>query len=148
MAAIMQKQLRDGELSHIMKYLEEGDLPIDGEKALHVMNLSDHTALLPPGVLYRCVNKTNKKQKYPRLRKRSMIPTSLISRVLKLLHNDVLVGGHLGVTALTTKITDKFYLAQHARRHIRLCKTVQNVRAQEKSTALQSYSAVVGGGTM
>ena len=38
-----------------------------------------------------------------------MVPTSLISRVLKLLHNDVLVGDHVGVTTLTTKITDKFY---------------------------------------
>ena len=37
-----------------------------------------------------------------------MVPTSLVSKVLKLLHND-LVGGHVGLTALTTKITDKFY---------------------------------------
>ena len=55
------------------------------------MNLSDHAALLPPGVLYRCANKTNKKQKYTRLR------------------NDVLVGGHVSMTALINKITDKFY---------------------------------------
>ena len=71
METIMQEQLKDGELSQVMKYLVEGDLPTDGDKALHVMNLSDHTALLPPGVLYRCANKTNKKQKYARLRKRT-----------------------------------------------------------------------------
>ena len=108
MATIVREQLKDGELAQVMKYLEEGELPIDGEEALHVMNLSDHTALLPPGVLYRCANKTNKKQKYTRLRKRIMVPASLVTKVLKLLHNDVLVGGHIGVTALTTKITDKF----------------------------------------
>ena len=45
----MQEQLRDGELAQVMKYLEDGELPIDGEEALRVMNLSDHTALLPPG---------------------------------------------------------------------------------------------------
>ena len=109
LATIMHEQLKDGELAQVMKYLEEGELPIDGEEALHVMNLSDHTALLPPGVLYQCPNKTNKEQKYMRLRKRIMVPTSLVSKVLKLLHNDVLVGGHIGVTASTTKITDKLY---------------------------------------
>ena len=108
-ATIMREQLRDGELAQVMEYLEEGELPIDGEEALRVMNLSDHTALLPPWVLYRCANKTNKKQKYTWLRQRIMVPTSLVTQVLKLLHNDVLVGGHVGVTALTTKITDKFY---------------------------------------
>ena len=74
MAAIMGEQLTNGELSQVMKYLEEGDLPIDGEEAIHVMNLSYHTALLPPGVLYRCANITNEKQKYTRLRKRIMVP--------------------------------------------------------------------------
>ena len=87
MASIMREQLKDGELAQVMKYLEEGDLPIDGEEALHVMNLSDHKALLPPGVLYRCANKTNKKQKYTQLMKIIMVPTSLVSNVLKLLHN-------------------------------------------------------------
>ena len=109
MAAIMREQLKDNELSQVMKYLEEGDVPTDGDEALHVMNLSDHTALLLPGLLYRCANKINEKQKYTPLRKRIMIPAGLISRVLMLLHNDVLVGGHVGVTALTTKITDKFF---------------------------------------
>ena len=109
MATTMREQLRDGELAQVMKYLEDGELPIDGEEALRVMNLSDHTALLPPGVLYLCANKTNKKQKYTRLRQRIMVPNSLVSQVLKLLHNDVLRGGHVGVTALTTKITDQFY---------------------------------------
>ena len=108
MATIVREQLKDGELAQVMKYLEEGDLPVDGEEALHVMNLSDHTALMPPRVLYRCANRTNKKQKYTRLRKRIMVPGSLVTKVLLLLHNDVLVGGHVGVTALTTKITDKF----------------------------------------
>ena len=65
------------------KYLEDGELPIDGEEALRVMNLSDHTALLPPGVLYRCANKTNKKQKYTRLRQRIMVPTSLVTQVVR-----------------------------------------------------------------
>ena len=60
MAVIMQEQLRDSELSKVMKYLESVDLPVDGEEVLHVMNLSDHTAFLPPGVLYRCANITNK----------------------------------------------------------------------------------------
>ena len=95
----MREQLQDGELAQVMKYLEEGELPVDGEEALHVMNLSDHTGLLPPGVLYRCANKTNKNQKYTRLRKRIMVPASLVTKVLKLLHNDVLAGGHVGVTA-------------------------------------------------
>ena len=51
MAAIMREQSKDGELAQVMKYLEEGELRIDGEEALHVMKLSDHTALLPPDVL-------------------------------------------------------------------------------------------------
>ena len=109
MATILQEQLRDGELSQVIQYLESGDLTVDGEEALRVMNMSDSTAVIPPGVLYQCANKTNKRQRYTRLRKRIMIPPNLVPRVLKLLHNDILVGGHVGVTTLTTKITDKFH---------------------------------------
>ena len=64
-----------------------------------------------------------------------MIPASLIFRVLKLLHNDVLVRGHVDVTTLTNKITDKFFWRNmHA--DILDCKTLPDVCAQKKSTAL------------
>ena len=51
-----------------------------------------------------------------------MVPKSLISSVFRLLHNDVLVGGHVGVTPLTNKITDKFYWRNmHAEIYVKRC---------------------------
>ena len=38
-----------------------------------------------------------------------VIPGKLIPKVLRLLHNDILAGGHVGISSLTTKIAEKFY---------------------------------------
>ena len=79
-------------------------MPIDSEEAQQVMNMADYMAVFPPGVLYRCVHKVNKGQKYARLRKRIMVPQTLVPKILKLRHNDILIGGHVGVSVLSTKI--------------------------------------------
>ena len=38
-----------------------------------------------------------------------MVPTSMIQRVLYLMHDDILCGGHVEITALNTKIVERFY---------------------------------------
>ena len=43
------------------------------------------------------------------IKARIMVPTSLVQRVLYLLHDDILCGGHVGITALNTKIVERFY---------------------------------------
>ena len=109
LATVMQEQLGARELSQLMNYLEQGELPTDNEEARQVMLMSDYTAVCPPWVLYRCVHKAGKGQKYGRLRKRIMTPAALIPKVLKLLHNDILIGGHVGISALSSTISEQFY---------------------------------------
>ena len=109
LATMMQEQLRDQELSQLMHYLEQGELPQGNEEARPVMLMSDYTAVCRPGVSYRCVHKAGKGQKYGRPRKRIMTPATLVPKVLKLLHNDILIGGHVGISALSSKISERFY---------------------------------------
>ena len=63
-----------------------------------------------PGVLCK-VSRTNYKGENPisRFKYRMVIPATLVRRVLSLLHEDVLAGGHVGVNVLRSKIIDKFY---------------------------------------
>ena len=110
LSSIIGEQLKDKECASLMAYLERGELPSDGDEARRVMDLSDHMAVLPPGVLCR-YNRWNrqKHKKHVQLKDRMVVPPSMVARVLRLLHNDILAGGHVGASALTTKVTEKFY---------------------------------------
>ena len=43
------------------------------------------------------------------VKSRIMVPASMVQRVLYLMHDDILCGGHVGITALNTKIVERFY---------------------------------------
>ena len=63
-----------------------------------------------PGVLCK-VTRTNYKgePRISRFKYRMVIPTTLVKRVLSVLHEDVFPGGHVGINALQAKIIDRFY---------------------------------------
>ena len=63
-----------------------------------------------PGVLCK-LTRTNYKGDPPvsQFKYRMVIPVTLVRKVLSLLHEDVFAGGHVGINALNTKVTDRFY---------------------------------------
>ena len=94
-----------------MEYVQDGDLPPDPTDARRVMDQADFVGIQEPGVLCRFNLKrfSKNRDQYARIKPRMIIPGKLIPKVLRLLHNDILAGGHVGVSSLTTKISDKFY---------------------------------------
>ena len=75
------------------------------------MDQADFMGIQEPGVLCRFnLKRFNKNHdQYARLKPRMVSPGKLIPKVLRLLHNDILAGGHVGISSLTTKIAEKFY---------------------------------------
>ena len=110
-AMIINAQLQDAECVQLMEYVQDGDLPPDPTDARRVMDQADFVGIQEPGVLCRFNLKrfSKNRDQYARIKPRMIIPGKLIPKVLRLLHNDILAGGHVGVSSLTTKISDKFY---------------------------------------
>ena len=110
-AMIINAQLQDAECVQLMEYVHDGDLPPDPADARRVMDQADFMGIQEPGVLSRFnLKRFNKnRDEYTRLKPRMVITGKLIPKVLRLLHNDILAGGHVGISSLTTKIAEKFY---------------------------------------
>ena len=110
-AMIINAQLQDAECVQLMEYIQDGDLPPDPSDARRVMDQADFVGIQEPGVLCRYnLKRFNKnRDQHVRIKPRMIIPGKLIPKVLRLLHNDILAGGHVGVSSLTTKISDRFY---------------------------------------
>ena len=104
-------QLQDAECVQLMEYVQDGDLPPDPADARRVMDQADFMGIQEPGVLCRFnLKRFNKnRDQFARIKPRMVIPGKLIPKVLRLLHNDIVAGGHVGISSLTTKITEKFY---------------------------------------
>ena len=70
------------------------------------MDQADFVGIQEPGVLCRFNLKrfSKNRDQYARIKPRMIIPGKLIPKVLRLLHNDILAGGHVGVSSLTIKL--------------------------------------------
>ena len=110
-AMILNAQLQDAECVQLMEYVQDGDLPPDPADARRIMDQADFMGIQEPGVLCRFnLKRFNKnRDQFARIKPRMVIPGKLIPKVIRLLHNDIVAGGHVGISSLTTKITEKFY---------------------------------------
>ena len=90
---IIMEQNRDPECKQLIDYLQHGELPCGELEARRVISHAETMSVEEPGVLCK-VTRTNYKGEPPmsRFRYRMVIPTTLIKRVLSLLHGDVFAG--------------------------------------------------------
>ena len=98
---VIVEQNRDPECRQLIDYLERGILPGGEIEARKVISQAESMSIEEPGVLCK-VSRTNYKGENPisRFKYRTVIPATLVRRVLSLLHEDVFAGGHVGVNAL------------------------------------------------
>jgi hypothetical protein len=90
---IREKQQEDIHLKKYFNYLINQTLPPGKTEARKIVNECLHLAI-DEGVLYHIWNKQSDKDKRGRLKKRTVIPKSLIPEVLKLAHDEA---GHYGL---------------------------------------------------
>ena len=107
---IIVEQNRDLECRQLIDYLEHGELPPGELEARKIVGQAEIMTMVEPGVLCK-VLRANYKGDTPmsRFKYRMVIPTTLVGRVLSLLHGDVFARGHVGANALHAKVTERFY---------------------------------------
>ena len=104
------EQWRDPGWKPILQYLVNNKLPEDWEETKNVLAQADRMGVNKKGVLCRFDNTKRKKNKgMSGFHARIVVPQALVSRVLYLMHDDIFCGGHVGITAVNTKIVEKFY---------------------------------------
>ena len=126
MSVLITEQNKDPECSEIIEFLENGFLPIDPDLAQQVIAKSDSMAVLAPGVLCKFTTPRARAGKALKVNPRAVVPPALVASVLKLLHNDVLAGGHVGTSALTEKVMNRFYwrnMHKDILDYVRACET-------------------------
>ena len=104
------EQWKDPECQPLLNYLVNEELPDQWEEAKNILVRVERLGVNKDGVLCKFDDTKKKKGKgMAGVKARIMVPTSLVQRVLYLLHDDILCGGHVGITALNTKIVERFY---------------------------------------
>ena len=105
-----KEQWKDPECQPLLNYLVNEELPDQWEEAKNILVRVERLGVDKDGVLCKFDDTKKKKGKgMAGVKARIMVPTSLVQRVLYLLHDDILCGGHVGITALNTKIVERFY---------------------------------------
>ena len=105
-----KKQWEDPECKLLLNYLVNEELPDQWEEAKNILVRVERLGVNKDGVLCKFDDTKKKKGKgMAGVKARIVVPTSLVQRVLYLLHDDILCGGHVGITALNTKIVERFY---------------------------------------
>ena len=105
-----REQWKDREYKPLLDYLLNEELPEDWDEAKTILVRIERLGIDDEGIL--CKFKDPHKERNKRahkISKRIMVPQSLVPRVLYLLHDDLLCGGHVGTTALQCKLVDRFY---------------------------------------
>ena len=103
------QQEKDPECRPIMDYLMKGVLPETEREAATVLAKEGFMGI-KEGILYKFSDPRKKKtQKSMELKARTVVPRSMVDRVLYLMHDDILCGGHIGTTALNNKLVESFY---------------------------------------
>ena len=87
---IIVEQNKDPECRQLIDYLEHGVSPSGENEAIKVISQAETMSIEEPGVLCK-VTRTNYKGEPPvsRFKYRMVIPTTLVKRVLSVLHEDV-----------------------------------------------------------
>ena len=123
---LKQGQWEDKEYKVILEYMVNNELPDDWAEAKVVLIKAETMGVDKDGVLCKFEDIRKRKQgKGPAdLKPRIVIPAAMVKRVLYLLHDDILCGGHVGITALHHKIVEKFYwknLYMDVMQYVRTC---------------------------
>ena len=85
-------------------------MPVDETKARVLLAKSDTMAIFTPGVLCKFAERKNRRDRFRgALSPKIVVPNAMPGNIMKTMHNDILNGGHVGVDALSTKITNKYY---------------------------------------
>ena len=110
-AEFRTEQWKDPECQPLLAFMVNEELPDQWELAKVVLVKVDRMGVNRDGVL--CKFDDPKKKKKGKgmagLKARIMVPATMVQRVLYLLHDDILCGGHVGITAMNTKVIEKFY---------------------------------------
>ena len=126
-STFMVEQGKDQECSEIIKFLRNDELPADETKARTVLAKSDTMAIVTPGVLCKFAEKKNRRDRVRgALSPRIVVPEAMRGKIMKTMHDDILNGGHVGVDALSTKITNKYYwkgMYEDILQYVRACRT-------------------------
>ena len=105
-----KEQWKDPECQPLLNYLVNEELPDQWEEAKTILVRVERLGVNKEGVLCKFDDTKKKKGKgMAGVKSRIVVPASLVHRVLYLLHDDILCGGHVGITALNTKVVERFY---------------------------------------
>ena len=123
----MVEQGKDQECSEIIRFLRNDELPVDEAKARVVLAKADTMAIVTPGVLCKFAEKKTRRDRVRgALSPRIVVPNAMRGKIMKTMHDDILNGGHVGVDALSTKITNKYYwkgMYEDILQYVRACRT-------------------------
>ena len=105
-----KEQWADPEYRPLLQFMVNTELPQDWAQANTILIRANQLGVNEEGVLCKFDDTKKKKGRgMAGLKPRIMVPASMIKRVLYLLHDDILCGGHVGTTALNTKVMERFY---------------------------------------
>ena len=105
-----REQWDDAEYKPLLDYLLNEELPENWDQAKNILVRIENMGIDDEGILCKFKDPHKEKNaKMHKMSKRIMVPASMVQRVLYLLHDDLLCGGHVGTNALQNKLVNKFY---------------------------------------
>ena len=122
-AGIAEKQSKDEFCHDIMEYLHHKNLPDTPIREKLTLTYADHMAI-EKDVLVFYPHFKKKGAKYVEMEGKIVIPDSLQKRVVALLHDNILLGSHVGRNVLYDKVYSRFWFRGMARviaEYVRTC---------------------------
>ena len=125
---LIREQKKDPECKKLFQYIKHKELPDNPGEARNIVTQADFVDIIDPGVLCHFPKLKNSKfsKEYIQIKPQIIVPDTLIPSVLSTLHDNILVGAHVGKTALLTKVTSKFYwkgMHRDIMSYVRSCST-------------------------
>ena len=131
---ITDQEFRDAQLADewcvdIITFIAGEGLPEGTEKARRVMLWAENMIITDTGLLSKMPCMTRQKKNpnaLVELRPRIVVPKVLVNRVMSLLHDDILCGGHVGQNAMCKKVLLKYWwrnMHSDIVRYVRECET-------------------------
>ena len=124
-AGIAKHQSEDEFCSDIIAYLKHKHLPQDPVREKLTLTYADHMAIVNDILVFYPTFK-KKGSKYVELEGKVVIPDSLQTKIVALLHDHILVGAHVGRNVLYDKIYAKFWwrrMSHMIADYVRTCDT-------------------------
>ena len=107
---LLGAQQEDAFCKEMSAYLKRDELPDDHGRAMAIIAQCDSLMLLDNGLLARAAQPhKRRKRTVLDMTPRVVLPESMVPKVLELLHDDMMAGGHVGVIGLQTKVTQRYW---------------------------------------